>query len=531
AMALRLLGLQWGLPSALHAHSYHPDEPLLVWAAYSSIYLNGELFPPFYNYPSLTIYLTALALGVGMGCGVPETEANALLIARIVTAIIGVAAVLVTITVGWRLHGAIVGLMAGIFLGIAPLHAQHTHFATVDVPSTLFVTLALGCAGVILRSGSWRGYILGGLFAGLAAGTKYNAGLVLLSVVMAHLLRDGLSSRSIREGRLWAAVACAAAALLASTPGMLVRPAEVLHDLAYEFEHAGRGHGLLFAGTGNGFLYTFASSLWWGLGPPLAVLFLGAVLWALWNREKAPLAILGFVIPYYALISLSQTRFARYALPLFPAAALLCGLFVQDAALRVAKQLPITRRAWPRLAWLGLGLVFVVPTLSYTVWLNSAFLSRDPRDAAAQWIKSETREGSRIGLLDLPWFYSPPLTEQFGFGTPWERRESARKAPYDIVILADITEPVSWWEGRSRPALVVISDYEIADALRLRNIESLPAAQREQVRKTLANLDLVVAHYAVRREFRSSRGRLFGIDLPHDMRYASPSLAVYEHRE
>ena len=74
--------------------------------------------------------------------------------------------------------------MAATLYAVCPLAAQHGHFATVDVPATFWVTAALVAA---LTSRRW---LLIGILAGLAAATKYNAGLVLLAGVAAWTLSE-----------------------------------------------------------------------------------------------------------------------------------------------------------------------------------------------------------------------------------------------------------------------------------------------------------------------------------------------------
>ncbi len=82
------------------------------------------------------------------------TEATVYLIPRIVTVLMGVGSVAATYWAGAVLFAPAVGVIAALILCIAPLHVQHSHFATVDVPSTLFVALALGYTGLVMKRGS-----------------------------------------------------------------------------------------------------------------------------------------------------------------------------------------------------------------------------------------------------------------------------------------------------------------------------------------------------------------------------------------
>lgn len=540
AAALRFWGLGWGLPNSLHSYSYHPDEFLLLGAA-GSVLASG--FPRFYNYPSLYIYLVAFAVTFASGYGLAHNMADSYLCARIVAAAMGIAAVWVVYWSAKRLWGTAEALLAALVLCIAPLHVQHSHFSTVDVPSTVFVAACLGYAGLVLTRGSWRDYLLCGVMVGLAAGTKYNAGLIVLSLIAAHFLRirrehpaspirsehpEPVEGRS-RVARLMAALGCAALAFVISTPAAILRTSDFVYGLTYELHHAAQGHGLVFAGTGNGFVYTFTSSLWYGLGPALAILFVAAAIYGLWRIDRKALIILAFALPYYALISLSQVRFARYALPLFPAAALLIAWMACDLWSRFPKGV--------RWAWTGLCAVILCGTMLYTVALDRFFVQTPPQDRAARWIFANIPEGSRIGAVAVPWFYSPPYSKDAGFGALDQRRSAMHASRYRLELFYAPTDA----QAPPPPPWAVVSDFEVADAERIargnpkRLLASAPewAADYEWVDFVGR---FVRRHYTKRKEFSNSlsaMGVSFGStqSLPHDMRYPAPTIWVYERKK
>lgn len=528
AALLRLWGIRWGLPNELHDYSYHPDEFLTVGSAFGAIYLQRSLNPRFYNYPSLYIYLSALAIAVALGWGLEPKLSGIYLSARIVTALIGTAAVLVIWWACGKLCGNTVGLLAALVMCVAPIHVQHSHFATVDVPSTLFVAASLGYAGLVLRRGSWRDYVLAGAMCGLAAGTKYNAALVLLSVIAAHFAREGARWPALRSARIWAAIGCMAAAFVISTPGSVVWTGEFVRGVAYEMKHASTGHGLVFAGTGNGFAYTFMHSLWYGLSPGLSVLFVIAAIAAVWRRDKAMLAVLAFAVPYYVLISLSQVRFARYTLPLMPAAAILIGWLIVSVyralAEHKARILTVGRSLWVIFAC---ACVFFA--LFYSLVLDVLFIAPDPRDDAARWFKRHAARGDSIGMIDWPWFYSPPLSKGFGFGTLADRQNATEETPYQIVVFRSQPEGTRSL-GKLAPKWVIVSDYEVADAVWLRSVTTLSAADRAEVKRILREFEWINRHYRHRATFSRKVADLDSGSLPHDMRYSDPVITIYERK-
>ena len=520
AAALRFYGLHWGLPNSLHSYSYHPDEFLIVGSV--AIVLQS-LVPSFYNYPSLFIYLAALAVLIGSGYGIVGDPASVYLCARVVGAVIGVAAVAATYRAGKAMWGSRAGIVAAIILCIAPLHVQHSHFATVDVPSTFFVAVALGFAGWVAKRGTMRDYVLCGVMIGFAAGTKYNTGIIVTSLLVAHLLRERSKLEKGGVQKLIAALGCSIIAFLVSTPGAILRSSEFLNGLTYEMKHSAAGHGLVFAGTGNGLIYTFTSSLWYGLGPGLAVLFIGAIAYGLWRRDRNALIVLAFVLPYYALISLSHVRFARYALPLFPAAAVLIGWMVQDSWSRLIKL------RWTIIA--ACAIVFI-STLFYSLALDRLFVLPDPRNKSARFIAADIPKGSSIGVEEVPWFYSPPYSKMTGFGTLQQRREAMVDSPYKLIVFSDSEVPGDWRRSGQMPDWVVLSDYEIADAARLRESKSISVEDECQVKRICDDVEFVRRRYKLE-WMRENKLEVLGYQigrvesLPHDMRYPAPAIWVY----
>ncbi len=185
ALALRLWGITWGLPSATHYFSYHPDESVVLET--SSLTMNvfaGRLLPHYYNYPSLQLYLVCftntLAALFGAVDIVPKNFAQwypqwakMYLVGRLLTVGMGVGTVWVTYTVGATVWGRRAGLAAALILATMPLHAQQSHFLTVDVPATFWVMLSL-LWSVRLATDypkPLKAALLAGLFAGFAAAT------------------------------------------------------------------------------------------------------------------------------------------------------------------------------------------------------------------------------------------------------------------------------------------------------------------------------------------------------------------------
>src|SRR5690606_7344401 len=129
---------------------------------------------------------------------------------------------------GARLFDRATGLLAAAIGAVAFLPVFYGHLALNDVPATAPATLALLAAALVLRGGGTRAALLGGVGAGLAAGTKYTAGIVLLPLLTAIVLE----ARARREPFLRAAAAPAGAALGAALGGFLLANPYALLDPA-----------------------------------------------------------------------------------------------------------------------------------------------------------------------------------------------------------------------------------------------------------------------------------------------------------
>src|SRR5687768_1559848 len=76
ALAVRVIGLTWGLPTREHWYSYHPDEAQMLAAILSLDFFRGDFNPDFFNYPSLFIYLSAFAHLLASGFGLTHEPSN-----------------------------------------------------------------------------------------------------------------------------------------------------------------------------------------------------------------------------------------------------------------------------------------------------------------------------------------------------------------------------------------------------------------------------------------------------------------------
>ena len=542
ALALRVWGLTWGLPSATHYFSYHPDETVVLDVASRGMNVfAGRLLPNFYNYGSLQLYLVCFANTLAALSGavdiVPKNMAvwypewaKMYLVGRWLTVGMGVGTVWATYALGNRLWGRRAGLLAALTLAITPLHAQHSHFLTVDVPGTLWATLSLVWAARLLTGDSrpLRAALWAGVFAGLAAATKYNLALVILPVLVACVVRARQEGGGTPPLRLFSLLAPpllmvlgAGGAFLAACPGAILENTKFLADIRYEAVHVQNVDDPTFKDTGSGFVYHVTHNLDAGLGLPLLCLALVSVGYALYRRQRGDGLLAAFAVPYYVLIGLAAVKYARYVIPLLPILALWTGRLLADAS-------RLTRPAL-RFPALGAGAVVLALTLLNSFLLLAPMVREDPRDGALAQINAVSPSAT-VGFGVLPWFGTVPISPYFSLPHPgvWRKAVSPENAARIVYTGTDWDTAVL----AKRPDYVILSEYDYADALRVHNpaavgfVQALRQSGNYELSGRVVSLDPLASLDGLPTQV----GGMPTHGLPHDMLYTNPTLLVFKRR-
>ena len=504
----RFYGIQWGLPTTSHYFSYHPDEG--INAGVVSTLLSGSANPHFFNYPSLLFYLTeglyklfGALWASAQGGTIWAQNAAIILCGRTIVTFAGILTIPFVYFLARKHWGEWPGFWAGLALAFAPLHIVQSHYFTVDVLAAFWIVVCLHFASRIWADRPYRiEYIMAGLTAGLAASTKYNAALVFLAVMVAHyfLIKDKEKGKRFFDGRLALALGSFIAAFALTSPYVLLDFGAAWKDISYELRHVATGHGFVFAGLGPGWLAQ-AQNLWVGLGPAVLVLGLLGLVWALLKKDRGALIIWAFLLPAFLVIAGGKVHFARYALPLAP--ALVCGLAVPIA---------LSRARSAKALWTLLALASIVFSLGLA-WPLVRIMSRsDIRDEAMHTIDHKTPLYAKMGLVEEPWFYSPPIAKYNG--GPAYKALFWKNPPntYELFITGRDAKKLA----EVYPDYFITTDFELDDALR---------AQDPATIAFVAELNKLYEKVAT---FTRDYGPIERVGrAPHDMRYIAPRIDVW----
>ena len=425
AAGLRIWALDYGLPHPLS----RPDEERIVGRA-QTIFATGDWHPGSFYYPSLVFYVnTAVLYGyyaVKKTMGDYDRPFDLLYdiavtrpglhywLGRWVGAVSGILTVLVVYGLGLSAYGRAVGLLAAALLATCHLHVRESHFATVDIVMTLFITVSMLFAVRAASKPSLGNYLLAGLFAGLAVSTKYNAGLVVLGLLAASFYaRPRLDKKRVAV-RLFSAGLIAFLAFAATSPYVL------LHYQGFLANMDGLGT----------FLYERKSALaLWdhlsvtfpaGLGGPLFLVSTAGVVRAFWQRRPADWVLLAFLIPCFILISGVRVTFPRYVLPLVPVLVVLAADTAVGAVNRFA--------AGKRWAWVLALAVLASPGVARSIRYDRVASLEDTRLLAAEWIGENAAPQTTILLCK-------------GYGAP-HVNEDRRRPPAFIVEEVDCSSEI-----------------------------------------------------------------------------------------
>ncbi len=420
AAGLRLWNVDFGLPG-----KYRPDEEFLVSRGLGI--LGGELNPHFFQYPSLQLYLLAGVYGVirflgwafGWFGGQPfqayvdaAQVAPAYLWARCTTAIIGTLGVYATFRLGRALYGSVTALAAAALLALNFCHARESHFATADVPMTLWATLALTTMVLLVKGGRRSASLLAGALCGLAFSTKYPGLALCVPLALAHCLAPAPLGRSIWTRLGWAAASFATLgiAFLAGSPYVLLDWKGFTDALRMEASFSG---GLPGLETSHGLAWLFGFAFRYGAGLWMIALALvgaaGTLLTAVLRRNlrDPALLLLAFAVAYLTPFTLTGLPYLRYVTPVMPLAAVLAA----HAMVGLVTLLPRWRLA-------TLAILLCATCFDPAARLLSTlrlFGETDTRNLAREWIARNAPPGARIAA-DTYFFYpKPELAPGYGY--------------------------------------------------------------------------------------------------------------------
>jgi 4-amino-4-deoxy-L-arabinose transferase-like glycosyltransferase len=392
ALVLRLWGVKHGLPYVFNIDEASNFVPTAV-----SFYFTDSFNPHYFINPPGFSYLLYAVLGIwfgggdGVGRALAADPTAVFVVARVTSAVLGTAAVGFVYLTAARLYDRRAGFFAALVMALSFLTVFYSHLALNDVPALLPLAVsAWGSAGVLTR-GRRIDWAVAGAGLGLAAATKYTAGIVLLPLLVAaacRLLDEETRAQALRGAAT--AAALAAVAFFLANPHALLSWDEFWSDVSRQ-EEAASGFGKLGLDNDSGIFY-YVEVLTWGFGwVPLAAALAGAVI-AFRDDLRRALFLVPWPLLFILYMGTQERFFGRWLLPALPAFAILAGL----AATRLLDALPARR---PRVL-AGVATLVAVALgaqgLYYSVHVDRVLSRDDTRNLVRAWMTANVPPGSKV---------------------------------------------------------------------------------------------------------------------------------------
>jgi 4-amino-4-deoxy-L-arabinose transferase-like glycosyltransferase len=413
ALILRLWGIKYGLPFA-----YQIDEERVYVRKAVRMLDAGSLNPHYMQNPPLLTYLLESAFAVQHGgseahrlIGDVPDRTQLFLIARLIVALIGTAAVGLTFAAARRFFDRRVGLVAAALMGAAFLPVFYSHVALNNVPATAAAAASLiGTAG-ILRRGDARDYVIAGAFAGVAAATKYLDGIVIVPMLTAILLAPRGGGGLPLRRCLGLALGGGLGAFVLCNPFSVIHPLHFFGSLGTQGDVVEKHK---FGQTDNGGVGYYLRTFTWGLGwiPALAALG-GAALLIREDRRRA-LVLLPIVPLFVLYIGLHSRYFGRWLLPAFPIVCIVAAYGAVRAAELIGERLRRPQLT-PALAAVA-AVALVVQGLVHSVHDDRVLSRAHTMNLTRAWMLDHVPRDAK--LITEPFFAN-------SWNSPWPRAISS----------------------------------------------------------------------------------------------------------
>ena len=449
------------------------------------------------------------------------------LIARSLTAFLGTMTVFIVYKISKNLFDRRSALISSLFMSLAYLHVRDSHFGVADVPMTFFIMLAMLFLVNSYNRKDLKNYVLAGIFAGLAASTKYAGILLVVPMCIVHILnitsKKDLKITAFLDKRMIFFLISMGGAFLLGTPFALLDFSKFVSDLLFESGYLNYGHGIILS---RGWSYHLWFSLFFGLGGSLwFASLLGIGILAKTDVKKAFL-LCSFPLAYYIFIGKGYNVLVRYSVPLIPFLCMTASIFIIFLSNRLTAGF---KRSTNSIVTYSLAILIILPSACNIIRFDRLLGEKDNRLIAAEWINENLAQGSSIYVAGF--IYGKPYLSPTIETLEKEDRGTIEK------ILSENKEPGAAEENIGR--FQFIKRYRDGDDLPQYIItEESPLIVYSQIPKTIN--DLLKNSYHLKKSFEvinvKNKENLFdqqdAFYIPfvgfQEIRRPGPNLYVYE---
>lgn len=453
---------------------FHWDEPVHFQIVKDALSSQTYLPQGFYDYPSATFSLALIARVSQRALtvvGFQQDDLGFYLMGRAIFMTITLAGGLFLFASVRRLGSNLGGILAATIYMFSWQIIYHSRWIAPD--GLLASATCLFLLALVIR---WRpdahGWVrfLPFVAAGVAAGTKYQGGFLLIGALVAEVVwsrRDGFQSLIIVR-RIGASLLAFLITFVVMTPGSLLQPLKFLTAVVGRSDHYHGDHGTHLGAYSevvtphSAFAIALARSIvldmpsvWGPISLLLSLLSLfGAV--ALWKRDKLlAIAVLASPLLFFIYSSTFSVFIIRNFLLFLSFSALLAGLGLSFIAESVKKR------------WLTVLLIALVGTFilfsARELWLDAVSVKNRGRHQVAELVAARVNDIGKSECIHSSTTINSLLSEQ-GF-TP-EFGERITSQPESFLLLSrqfavDAPVTLSEWPGTESRWFDVLGSHEV----------------------------------------------------------------------
>jgi hypothetical protein len=396
ALAIRLWGLSWGLPSHWSLDEVHRRDDTL----------NKGIPNITATQPGFVLNSLWVVYRVAESVGLPLGDADSLYLGRLFMVVVGVLTVLGVWMLARELadeddRSAVAAPVAALLVAILPFHTAVSRYIKEDGPVGFMTVLVMLTLVRYWKVPTWGRLLLVGLAVGACFSTKFTAVALVPIIGIAVLAAGKRDQLPLPElaGRVGALALATGVGVLAVTPQYVLHPDLLWEAFEFQFSYS-------TSGSHDGITIPISPwPEWWtyyvrqGLIPGMTwPVFLVAIAGAvpLWRR-KAGWTIVATSLLLYLVLEHSVAKpapfAARYLTPVVP---LLCvqAAFGIQAILRRSATL-----GRPVLGLVACAVVFVVPPAVKSMMIADE-AGHDTRTVAGAWMDAHFPPGTHIVLID-----------------------------------------------------------------------------------------------------------------------------------
>lgn len=398
AFFLRIYGINWD-----RGFHLHPDERMLIMVA-DRLHFFNQLNPQFFNYGSLPIYLLKgiTQLSDSLLFTHLSNYDGMLYIGRILSIIFDTLTAFLIYKIAKLLFNSPkIALFSSFFYAIAFFPIQNSHFFTVDVFLTFFITLLIYRLLkylINLKKFSWKSGILLGLnFAAMMA-TKFTAVIFLPIIVLFLILKTDKKLSSILIFIFSFLIF-----YFLFMPYAFLEYKKFINDILLQIKMNSDPYifpyTLQYVGA-IPYFYYLKNIFLWGLGPFISALSFFGLFYFLYQKytlKNKKLFIFNkyilfflFYFLYFLVIGRSAVKFMRYMLPLYPFFSILAGYGLYKVKSSKFK----VKSFKPKF----LTYILLILSMVWTFSFVNIYSQKHSRIAATDWILKNIPLGSTIAF-------------------------------------------------------------------------------------------------------------------------------------